>query len=184
MERYLHASREKAGRLKDLTDQMFRYFLVYAAPEMEADPQPYDGVILMEQLLAEPVIRLTEEGFSVNMEGLSWPCWVRADVPYLQRALDNVFSNVQKHADRRQPVTVSAALAAGWLIIQVENGVPHQPNPAESTRIGLRTCRKILQAMGGTFTTRQEQDRFMAELTLPVIPAPEGMEDGSAKAGM
>ncbi len=168
MERYLRASREKARQLKELTDELFRYFLVFTTPEMELHPEVYDGIILMEQLLGEHVIRLREAGFTVQTVPLQQSCRVAVDVQYLQRVLDNLFSNIEKHADMTARVTLMARLEEGWLLLDLVNGIPAQPNAAESTRIGLQTCRKILQEMGGTFETRREDGRFLAELALPL----------------
>lgn len=175
MERYLRASREKAQQLKELTDELFRYFLVFASPEMELHPETYDAPILMEQLLGERVIRLRESGFAVQTVPLQQNCRVSLDVQYLQRVLDNLFSNIEKHADRSARVAVMVRLENGQLLLDLVNGVPARPNAAESTRIGLQTCRKILREMGGSFETRQEDGKFLVELALPA-ELPENAE--------
>lgn len=174
MERYLRASREKAQQLKELTDELFRYFLVFASPEMELHPETYDAPILMEQLLGERVIRLRESGFAVQTVPLQQSCRVSLDVQYLRRVLDNLFSNIEKHADRSARVAVMARMENGLLLLDLVNGVPERPNAAESTRIGLQTCRKILREMGGSFETRQEDGKFLVELALPVEPPENG----------
>lgn len=173
MQRYLSASRDKARQLKELTDELFRYFLVFATPEMKLDLQHYDAVILMEQLLGDQIIRLEESGFKVRTLQLERPCTVNIDVQYLQRVLDNVFSNVNKHADKSRTVTVMTRLEEDWLKIDVVNGVPARPNPVESTKIGLQTCRKILREMGGVFETHQEDKKFLVEISLPCVQEPQ-----------
>ena len=169
MERYLSASRDKARQLKELTDELFRYFLVFATPEVKMDLQPYDAPILMEQLLGERMVRLSERGFEVQTIPLEKPCTVMADVQYLQRALDNLFSNIEKHADPQKRVTLMARLENRRLVIDLVNGVPDRPNPVESTKIGLQTCRKIIQDMGGLFETQMEDGKFLAEISLPLV---------------
>jgi len=169
MARYLGASREKARQLKELTDELFRYFLVFAAPEIKMNRESYDAVILMEQLLGDRVIMLQEAGFSVQTMHLRQDCTVELDVQYLQRVLDNVFTNVQKHADKSKRVTVMARLEENALKIDVANGVPDRPNPVESTKIGLQTCRKILREMGGSFETQVGEGKFLAEISLPCV---------------
>ena len=169
MARYLGASREKARQLKELTDELFRYFLVFAAPEIKMNRESYDAVILMEQLLGDRVIMLQEAGFSVQTMHLRQDCTVELDVQYLQRVLDNVFTNVQKHADKGKRVTVMARLEENALKIDVANGVPDRPNPVESTKIGLQTCRKILREMGGSFETHVGEGKFLAEISLPCV---------------
>ena len=169
MERYLGASREKARQLKELTDELFRYFLVFATPEMNLHPERYDAPILMEQLLGERIIRLEEAGFRVQNTPLQKACVVDLDVQYLQRVLDNLFNNIEKHADKKSRVTVLVRLEDGRLVIDLANGVPLRPNSAESTKIGLQTCRKIIREMGGIFETQVEEGKFLAEIALPVV---------------
>ena len=169
MARYLGASREKARQLKELTDELFRYFLVFATPEVKMNRERYDAVILMEQLLGDRVIMLQEAGFAVQTMHLRQACTVELDVQYLQRVLDNVFTNVQKHADKGKRVTVMARLEGDSLKIDVANGVPDRPNPVESTKIGLQTCRKILREMGGNFETHVGEGKFLAEISLPCV---------------
>ena len=169
MEHYVQVSREKARQLKDLTDELFRYFLVFATPEVKMDLQPYDGPILLEQLLGERVVRLMDSGFEVQVIPLEKPCTVMADVAYLQRALDNLFSNVEKHADRAARVTVMGRQEDGRLMVDLVNGVPDRPNPVESTKIGLQTVRKIIQDMGGLFEIQMEDGKFLAEISLPCV---------------
>lgn len=169
MERYLGASREKARQLKELTDELFRYFLVFATPEMNLHPERYDAPILMEQLLGERIIRLEEAGFRVQNTPLQKDCVVELDVQYLQRVLDNLFNNIEKHADKKSRVTVLVRLEDDRMIVDLANGVPLRPNSAESTKIGLQTCRKIIREMGGTFETQVEAGKFLAEIALPVV---------------
>ena len=169
MERYLGASREKARQLKELTDELFRYFLVFATPEMNLHSERYDAPILMEQLLGERIIRLEEAGFRVQNTPLQKDCVVELDVQYLQRVLDNLFNNIEKHADKKSRVTVLVRLEDDRMIVDLANGVPLRPNSAESTKIGLQTCRKIIREMGGTFETQVEAGKFLAEIALPVV---------------
>ena len=129
----------------------------------------YDAVILMEQLLGDRVIMLQEAGFAVQTMHLRQACTVELDVQYLQRVLDNVFTNVQKHADKGKRVTVMARLEGDSLKIDVANGVPDRPNPVESTKIGLQTVRKIIQDMGGLFEIQMEDGKFLAEISLPCV---------------
>ena len=70
------ASRDKAYQLKDLTGEMFRYFLVFSRGEQETHPEPYDAQILCAQLLGECAAELRSRGFDVNLLLLTTPCTV------------------------------------------------------------------------------------------------------------
>lgn len=178
MEHYISAGRDRAQQLKVLTDELFRYFLVFGQKEMQLRMEEYDAVILLEQLLGDSVIQLREKGFTVQSITLQEPCRVRLDVQYFQRVLDNLFVNIQKHGDPTGRVTIMSRKEGNTLKLDLLNSVPQKPTNAESTRIGLQTCRKILRQMGGDFETQQEARRFLAEITLPLCSdAPEAPGD-------
>ena len=181
MHRYLSASREKAQQLKVLTDELFRYFLVFGQKDMNLQLEEYDAVILLEQLLGDQVIQLREKGFQVQSIALQEPCRVRLDVQYFQRVLDNLFVNIQKHADPCGRVTVMCRKEGEKLKLDLLNSVPARPTGAESTRIGLQTCRKVIRQMGGEFEVHQEARRFLAEITLPLCPESPALPEGKAE---
>ena len=157
----------KAMELKDLTDQLFRYFLVYGKSELELNPESFDGRLLLEQLVGEAQFDLSDSGFEIRQMGFEGECLVSADPLYLKRVLDNIVSNVKKYADRTKPVVVISELKDGLLSLCVSNVISRSMDRVESTKIGLRTCEKIMNSMGGNFTTTSDGEHFAAELTLP-----------------
>ncbi len=106
----------------------------------------------------------------MNTIGRPGECTVNADHLYLKRVLNNLVSNIRKYADKSRPVTVLTEFSGGEFTVCVSNGVNHGGSRAESTKIGLRTCEKIMQLMGGSFTVKRDEDHFSAELALPAAP--------------
>lgn len=162
----------KAMELKDLTDELFRYFLVFGRADPRMDVQTYDASLLLEQLLGEAEYDLTDAGFSVRHIEFSGGCAVNADPLYLKRVFDNLVSNIKKYADPRHPVVVLPEWKGGFLSVALSNRVKKLANPVESTKIGLRTCEKIMSLLGGSFAAGREGETFTARLKLPAIPAP------------
>lgn len=159
----------KAMELKDLTDQLFRYFLVYGKAELELDMEDYDAGMLLGQLVAEAEFDLADAGFkmqNIDFEGEGQVC---ADPKYLKRVFDNIVSNIKKYADAEKPVVFISELRYSRLSLTVSNTVARSMDRAESTKIGLRTCEKIMQAMGGSFNVTSDGDHFAAELSLPLL---------------
>lgn len=168
LRQYVRSSLDKAYRLKDLTGEMFRYFLVFGRQEQDLQMETYDAQILLEQLLGEYVVELRSHGFRVNTITLQTPCRVRTDVRMLKRVVDNLMSNLEKYADPDEPLAILAGVEGGTLHVCFANRTKKLSGQVESNRIGLRTCGAIMQLLGGEFCTYQEADGFTAELVLPL----------------
>ena len=170
LRRYVLASRDKAYQLKDLTGEMFRYFLVFSRGEQETHPEPYDAQILCAQLLGECTAELRSRGFDVNLLLLTTPCTVTTDVQMLKRVTDNLLSNIEKYADPAARLTILAEREGERLHVCFANRARRELARVESNHIGLRTCEAILQLLGGQFFTHRTGDDFSAEFVLPRTP--------------
>ncbi|MBR0040644.1 MAG: HAMP domain-containing histidine kinase [Oscillospiraceae bacterium] len=165
--RFASAAYGKALELKDLTDELFKYFLVFGRAELEMQRERYDARLLVEQLVGEAAFDLRDAGFEVVQTDFSGECTVVADAMYLKRVMDNLVSNAKKYADRAFPIVFVSELSGNDLSICVSNTIAKGISRVESTRIGLRTCAKIMQAMGGSFETASDEERYAASLSLP-----------------
>lgn len=170
LRRYVLASRDKAYQLKDLTGEMFRYFLVFSRGEQETYPEPYDAQILCAQLLGECAEELRSRGFDVNLLLLGTPCTVTTDAQMLKRVTDNLLSNIEKYADPAARLTILAEREGERLHVCFANRARRELARVESNHIGLRTCAAILKLLGGEFVTHRDGEAFTAEFTLPVTP--------------
>lgn len=165
-ERFAAAAYHKALELKDLTDELFKYFLVFGRAEIEMQRETYDARLLLEQLIGEAAFDLKDAGFEVCQEDYSGECTVVADPMYLKRVMDNLVSNAKKYADKSVPVVFRSELADGTLSVRVSNTIARGVSRVESTKIGLRTCEKIMQAMNGSFETKIDGDLYEASFSL------------------
>ena len=164
---FISSAYDKAMELKDLTDELFKYFLVFGRSELEMNMEEYDGRLLLEQLLGETEFDLCDAGFTVQRIEFEGECTVRTDPLYIKRVVDNLLSNAKKYADRSQTLLILSELKDGKLSVSMSNAIAKGGPRVESTKIGLRTCEKIMDAMGGSFSTHIENGRFTAEFILP-----------------
>ena len=167
---FVSAAYGKAMELKDLTDELFKYFLVFGRAELEMNMEEFDAHMLLDQFMLEMQFDLQDDGFSVSRIDFEGGCRVMADTMYLKRVFDNLLSNLRKYADKTRTVMLLSTLEGGWLSVCVSNYVARSMNRVESTKIGIRTCEKIMKHMGGSFEIRSDEEHFAAELRLPAIP--------------
>ena len=157
----------KALELKDLTDELFKYFLVFGRAELELKAERFDAALLFEQLIGEASFDIADSGFETEQSGDALSGSVTADAMYLKRVMDNLVSNIRKYADRSAPVRFRTAQEDGRISLSVSNAVAPDLRRAESTRIGLRTCAKIMDSMSGSFDSSLSDGVFTATFSLP-----------------
>ena len=165
---YLSTCRSNAAQLKELADTLFQYFLVYGHGNYELHPEVVDARTLMAQLIGEHVMLLKEKGWQTRTDPLDHaiPVWV--DTVAMKRLMDNLFSNVEKYADPREPIYIEGRQEGEQIHILMRNVIRQDAAPAESSGIGLKTCERIAALLGGSFHTRKRDNTFQADIFLPV----------------
>lgn len=176
LKKYISSCRDKAFQLKDLSDKLFQYFLIFGNKDSEKVLEAYDASILFQQLLAEHGAEIISYGYQVDLRFNIPEVNVQADISGLRRLFDNVFSNVMKYADKKYPIGISAETNQGKIIINITNHIPEEAKKVESTRIGLKTCEKICYDFQGEFRYREENNIFIVTISFPAIEVEEEQE--------
>ncbi len=167
-ERFLKNSHAKAYQIKELSDKLFEYFLLYdgklESPEMERYASPE----LLRDLIGDAVFELRSVGFDVEYTPLKEPSALHmmADQSMLRRVFDNLFVNIRKYADAGQPVQIVCAQNGKELKITLINGVKQQTPKTAGTGIGLKLAKRIIEAHQGVFSCMEEDGRFIVNMTL------------------
>ena len=176
---YVAAAYSRAIQLKKLTDELFRYSLVFGVQELPIKKEPYEASALLDQMLGEELVLLEQKGFTLRRAVQPVSGSILVDVTYLKRVFDNLADNICKYADPKKPVHIVVAQEVGSLTICEANTALKDPGKVESNRIGLRICEKIMRQMGGTFAHQQTGDTFTVTLTLPTQNLAEAEEKTS-----
>jgi signal transduction histidine kinase len=167
---FITGAHAKAMELKSLTDELFKYFLVFGGEDIHLEMETYDAGILLDQLVGEASVELSASGFNVHVVKFKGECSIKVDVLHLKRVFDNLFSNVRKYADPSRPVVVLSEIVNGkYLSVCVSNSIDKSQSRVESTKIGLQTCEKIVTQLGGVFKTNGDEGHFVAEIILPIV---------------
>ncbi len=172
MSSYISATESTAVRLKQLSDDMFRFSLAFGDTEKSVKLEEYDARTLFEQLFAEHFLLMREMGYDIRLERVSEEIKegsiMRTDAPNLMRIVDNVFSNIRKYADKDKPIVFSYEVAGDRLILQCRNTVCTDTEGTESTGIGLKTCVKLGSLIAEKFEYWREGDEFISRLTVAI----------------
>ena len=169
LQSYLTAAYSKAEQLKTLTDELFRYSLLFGCKELPLQLERFDAALVLEQLLGESRVQLQQQGFTVQLLLPQTQADIEIDVTYFKRVLDNLFDNIRKYADPTKPVAIAVLQEEKTLHICLSNSVNTASTRIESNKIGLRTCAKIMSQMAGGFTRYTENGKFTAEVILPIV---------------
>ncbi len=168
---YLEICKNNAQRLKGLTDELFGFFLVFGKPTPDQQPEVFDAATLLDQVLLEHEMDLSQRGFRVETNSDGGSGSLQVDLSHFRRIFDNLFSNVRKYADPARPVTITQRTEQEELVVTISNFInPAQPR-VESNRIGLQTCHKLVHAMGGEFSQSRTKETFTVEVLLPLHEA-------------
>ena len=165
---YLEICKNNALRLKGLTDELFGFFLVFGKPQPDQKPEEFDAGMLLEQVLLEHEMDLTQRGFHVETSTDPITGSLQVDLGHFRRIFDNLFSNVRKYADPSCPVTITCRCDREELTVTICNRIRQDANRVESNRIGLQTCHKLVHAMGGEFNQSRTKETFSVEVLLPL----------------
>lgn len=167
---YLELSLDKTREIKELSDQLFEYFLIYGENSKRLDVEPLPAYELVMDLLENQFLGLEEAGFeiaSVNqVTENSGNCLVNTQ--YMHRVLNNILSNLDKYAAKEVPIEISSVIEQGYLILKIRNGIRKNMDNHESTKIGLITCERIMKLHHGDFQKYEVEDEFTVKLTIPM----------------
>jgi signal transduction histidine kinase len=151
---------------------MFKYLLAFGDTGEGILHEEYDAGTLLEQMLSEHILLLSESGYEVELDEseLEIPegTVVKTDAENLMRIIDNVFSNLYKYADIGSSVKIRLSGGKERVVFECENRIRTDDFVAESNHIGLKTSERLASFVAEEFSYRREDERFISRLVLRV----------------
>jgi len=84
------------------------------------------------------------------------------------RVFDNLFSNVQKYADKNRKITISNCITVEKIMIILHNYSKKEKSEVESTKIGLTIVKNFMKHMNGDINIVEMDNEFEVTLSFPI----------------
>lgn len=180
LNKYVNVARDKASRIKFMSDQLFERFLI-TGEKYDVCEAPERIKYILEDPLSVLVMTLEEQGFTVYTD-FEWP-EVRAAVStsYVSRIIDNIQSNLIKYADRDRPVIITVSVGGktydymksgdegGTVDLRIINYVGARVSSEGGSNIGLGNIDIMMHKMNGSLEIIDDNVTFEMILRLPAI---------------
>ncbi len=168
-QRYIAILRERAGRMKALTEELFRYTTTGAEGE-ELQLEPINLNAAVEEALAAAYSELNARGIAPEVHLPEAPVTRRLNPAALSRILGNILTNAAKYSDGDLQIALdeSGELSfsnAAAMLDELQTGRLFDrfytvESARESTGLGLSIARILTERMGGTIGAEYADGRL------------------------
>ncbi|MCB6416390.1 HAMP domain-containing histidine kinase [Faecalimonas umbilicata] len=168
MQEYIEKIEQKTQRMKQLSERIFEYSLVTSEMEVAlSEPEWFETVFY--DLLSETCVYLEQRGYQIELNVRWERRLIQVNPDYLMRILDNIMSNIVKYADCLEPVKIYSVYTEKEARLSFENICRILDKKEESTNIGLRNIKNMMNSMNGKCEVENDGNRFKITLRFPVI---------------
>ncbi|MGF9724377.1 HAMP domain-containing sensor histidine kinase [Bacillus safensis] len=157
-DQYIASAYGKALQLKNLSDNLFAYFLLDKEHESELETVAVKEVIY--DLLSDQVAILHQENFKVHLLGELPDSYINVNVELLGRVFDNVMSNLRKYADPKKDINLTFLSDQEIFEIHVSNAIKETKVTPESNGLGERSIKRMITRMHGQFESIERNDVY------------------------
>lgn len=168
---YIDKTVGKAIQIKNLSDQLFEFFLVNSdqLPEMETA----DNVeFILGDYLSELCNLLENEGYMINIDELEWrDVKIKVCYDYVGRIINNILSNIMKYADKNTYIKIHTRYFENELGLLIENNIAKTIEDTSGTGIGVNNICSMMMRMGGRCETKIEKNVYAILLGFPINPS-------------
>ncbi|UXC31787.1 HAMP domain-containing sensor histidine kinase [Bacillus safensis] len=157
-DQYIASAYGKALQLKNLSDNLFAYFLLDKEHESELETVAVKEVIY--DLLSDQVAILYQENFKVHLLGELPDSYINVNVELLSRIFDNVMSNLRKYADPKKDINLTFLSDQEIFEIHISNAINETNDTQESNGLGERSIKRMMTRMHGQFESIERNDVY------------------------
>lgn len=166
-EEYLNRCLQKTRDIKEMTDRMFEYALIFEETEIP-DLEPLE-LSFFQDCLMENFDFIQLAGFTYEVESIPEvfqdTFYFTGDATMIRRIFNNLFSNILKYGDKSEPVRIYLTYNTHELKILLKNRIKKEHSDIESNHIGLRSVEKMMSHLNGRILYSEKNHEFTVQLT-------------------
>ena len=163
--RYVKRCLDKTEEIRNMSDKMFEYTLVFEGTE-EVEKQELCLFVLWKEF-KNSVKELEAEGFVVEIQekisGKSEKILFQGNPFLLKRLSDNLFSNISRYGDKAEPVYIEEMECQGKMGIVIKNR-SLKVREAAGSGVGLKSARRIAEIHQWNLNWEEEDGVFSVVL--------------------
>lgn len=166
-EDYLDRCLQKINDIKELTDKMFEYALVFE--ETEDMNMTEISVEAIREMLTENLDFLRLAGFEAEEVMEESTGIITGDETMIKRIFNNLFSNILKYGDKRNQVKLNLQVEKQRVKVTLINTVKDEKDKIDSNRIGLKSVEKMVGLHEGELYVLNEAGVYNVQVAFPVV---------------
>ncbi len=167
LESYINKSYEKASQLKNMSDNMFSYFL------MDKDAIPITETLSMKTVFYDQLSAmsdyLTTSGFDPRVQIEMAEVNINVNMDSISRIFDNIVSNILKYADPVSPVFIKLYSENGKVIVHIGNLINTLADYSASTGFGVKNIKKMMDQMLAECIISQKTNSYDTFLLFKIV---------------
>lgn len=162
---YIQKSYQKANQIRELTDQLFDFFLIQKQEKIELD-SPANVEYAIGEYLSEFCAFVEADGYRVIAGNMEWgEAKVRVYPKYIGRIMDNLVSNIKKYADKDYPIILEVKNNENTIQIVFENQKNTKKEYVKGTGIGIQNIKNMMEQMEGKSEIINNEKRYVIVLS-------------------
>ena len=165
---YVKKTVEKAIQIKNLSDQLFEFFLINSGqqPQMEKSESI---AFVMEDYCSELCNVLQTNGYTVT---LGWKQWEEVKISvcydYIGRIMNNLLSNLLKYADKTKENLLDMGICQDEFFFSIMNAAANKEQDHRGTGIGVHNIEIMMEQMQGRCEEECGEESYRICLYFPL----------------
>lgn len=163
---YLLRCLDKVEEIKELSNKMFEYSLVFSTEyKVQKEQIPISEIVTM---LNDHIQYLNELDLKTIFDPIQTDQMIYGNKGLLQRIFNNIFSNIQKYCDPWKEIHIHMEMS-NTLTITFSNAINQHLEQVESNKIGLKSTKEMMELQEGKCLIQSDDKTFTVILSFASV---------------